>query len=267
MQRYKSIIIIVVVLLMMTGCSTAKTALAMMQSTDDFILHSKGNNNFIFKETKISSLANEVEKYLKESIDVVQRAQYKKFIKPINVYAVSTLDSFEKYCGYRLVLGCVVNEKVFLSPRILTQPTGILPRLLTHELSHLHIDQQLNAFEWGNIPTWFREGLAVYVSTKIKSGTKLDLKDAEIKIKEGNSFYPNEVGSIIFPKSHVRFGLSRSTFYRQAASFIIFISKSNKVGFEKLLLSIQEGKEFSVAFKNNIGVTIDSKWSSFVEQL
>jgi len=254
-------------LLMMTGCSTMKTTFAMMQSTDNFIVHSGGNNSFIFQETEVSSLANEAEKYLEESIDVVERTQYKKFIKPINVYAVSTLDDVEKYCGYRLVLGCVVNEKVFLSPRVLTQPAGTLPRLLTHELSHLHIDQQLNMFEWGNIPTWFREGLAVYVSEKIKSGTKLDLKDAKIKIKEGNTFYPNEDGSIIFPKSHLSFGISRSIFYRQAASFIMFISKSNKAGFEKLLLSIQEGKEFSVSFKNNIGVTIDSKWNSFVKQI
>ena len=243
-----------------------KTAVAMMQSTDDFTLHSKGNG-FIFQETGISSLANETEKYLDESIDIVERAQYKKFIKPINVYVISKLEDVEKYCGYRLVLGCVVNEKVFLSPRILTQPTGTLPRLLTHELSHLHIDQQLNMFEWGNIPTWFREGLAVYVSTKIESGTKLDLKESETRIKEGNSFYPNEEGSIIFPTSHVSFGLSRSTFYRQAASFVTFIHQSNKVGFEKLLLSIQEGKEFSVSFQNDIGVTIDLKWSSFVEQI
>lgn len=251
---------------MMTGCSTVKTAFAMMQATDGFMIHSEGNG-LIFQETEDSSLANEAEKYLEESIDVVERVQYKKFAKPVNIYAVSTLDNVEKYCGYRFVLGCVVNEKVFLSPRILTQPTGTLPRLLTHELSHLHIDQQLDMLEWGNIPTWFREGLAVYVSAKMESAIKLDLREAEIEIKKGNSFYPNEDGSIIFPKSHTSFGLSRSIFYRQAASFITFISKSNKAGFKRLLLSIQDGKEFSASFKNDIGVTIDSKWSSFVEQI
>ncbi len=258
--------IIIIMLFMMSGCSTMKTVSAMMQSTDDFMLHSKGNG-FIFQETKHLSLANEAEKYLEKSLDVVEKAQYRKFTKPINIYAVSSLDSLEKYCGYRFVLGCVVNEKVFLSPRILTQPTGTLPRILTHELSHLHIIQQLSMFELVSIPTWFREGLAVYVSTKIESDAKLDFKEAEIKIKEGNSFYPNKKGSIIFPKSHVSFGLSRSIFYRQVASFVKFIHLNNKAGFEKLLLSIQEGKEFSVAFQSDIGTTIDLKWSSFVKQI
>ncbi len=250
----------------MSGCSAIKTAVAMMQSTDNFSLHSEGNG-FIFQEIEFSSLANEAKKYLDESIAVVEREQYKKFVKPIKVYAASTLDDVKKYCGYRLVLGCVINEKVFLSPRILTQPTGTLSRLLTHELSHLHIDQQLSMFEWGSIPTWFREGLAVYVSTKMEGEAKLDFKEAQTKIKGGNSFYPNKEGSILFPTSHVNFGLSRSIFYRQSASFIKFLHSSNKAGFEKLLLSIQEGKEFSKSFQTYLGTTVDLKWSDFIEQI
>ncbi len=58
----------------------------MMQSTDDFTIHSEGRG-FIFQEIELSSLANETEKHLEESIGVVEKAQYKKFVKPINVYA------------------------------------------------------------------------------------------------------------------------------------------------------------------------------------
>lgn len=265
MHCYKSITILLI-LLTVSGCAPIKTAVAMMQSTDRFTLHSEGRG-LIYREIEFSPLAEKADKYLDKSIDTVEAGQYGIFVKPVKVYAVSTLDNMENYCGYRLVLGCVINEKVFLSPRILTQPNGTLARLLTHELSHLHIDQQLSMLEWATVPTWFREGLAVYVSTKIEGAAKLDFNEAKAKIRKRESFYPNESGSLLFPKSHTSFGLSRSIFYRQAAFFVKFLQSKNKKDFKKLLRSIQKGNEFSASFKNSFGVPIDSKWNEFIGQI
>jgi hypothetical protein len=257
---------IILILLAISGCSSVKTVIAMMQTTDNFTPYGDGNS-LIFQEIEPSPLAKETEKYLAEAIDTVEGQQNRKFGKPVKVYIVSTVANMKSYCGYRLVLGCVINEKVFLSPRVLTQPKGTLPRILTHELSHLHIDQQLGLIEWANVPTWFREGLAVYVSTMNASSAELDFKEAATEMIDGKSFYPNEYGSIVFPKSHVSFGLSRSIFYRQAGSFVRFLHISDEIAFKNLLLSVQDKEDFSSSFQKYYGVSMEFKWREFVEQI
>ena len=253
------------ILLVISGCSTVRTAIAMMQTTDNFTLYSE-RNGLLFQEVDPSPLAMGAEKYLSEAIAVVEMEQYRKFAKPIKIYAVSTLHNLRKYCGYKDVLGCVVNEKLFLSPRILTQPEGTLPRLLTHELSHLHIAQQLSLLQRANVPTWFREGLAVYVSTRNDASAKLDFKEAKTKISQGKAFYPNEEGSLFFQKDNASFHLSRRLFYREAASFVQFLHDADSTGFRDLLLSIQDKQAFSSSFQKCYGVTVDAKWKEFVEQ-
>lgn len=260
-KLYKTLAVIFL-LFITTGCSTVKTAIAMMQSTDDFMLYSD-KNGYIFQETNSSFLAKDSENYLEKAIDLVEQMQYEKFIKPVEIYTLSTLKSVEKYCGFRLILGCVVNEKIFLSPRILTQPSGTLPRLLSHELSHLQLIQQLSMMELADIPTWFREGLAVFVSTNMKNVASINFDEA----KDKKLFYPNKKGSIFLPKDNASFGLSRSIFYKQAGSFVQFLHDSDETSFKKLLLSIQKKRGFSKSFKESYSVSVDFKWSEFVESI
>ena len=242
-----------------------RTAIAMMQSTDGFALYDNGSG-LVYQETSPSPLAEQAKTYLSDAIKVVEKEQYRKFRNPVEIYATSTLDSLEKHCGWRRVLGCVVNNKVFLSPRILTQPKGTLLRLLTHELAHLHFSQQLGLFDQANIPVWFREGLAVYVGNK-GARAKLESDKAMSAFKAGKSFYPNEQGSLVFPKYHTSFGLSRSVFYQQAASFVQFLSDNNKTGFQNLLLAVQDGDGFSQSFKRHYGVSLASKWKEFIASM
>ena len=264
-SKVRKIITILMTFSALYGCTAIKTAIAMTQSTDGFILHSD-KNGLIYKEIEYSPLAEEAEKYLQTAINTVEKMQYRKFIKPVAIYVVSNLDNFESYCSQRMVLGCCLEAKVYLSPRILTQPNGTLPRLLTHELSHLHFDQQLSVFEWSGVPVWFREGLAVYVSTKT-NGAEMDFDEARKQIKEGKSFYPNEKESLFFAKSNASFGISRSIFYRQAGSFVQFLHDNNEMQFESFLLAIQEKENFSASFKKYYGVSISAKWAEFVEKL
>lgn len=264
MSKLKTIFI-VFLFFVLSGCSALKTALAMMQTTDDFSPYGESNSR-VFQETEPSPLAAGIESVLTQAIDVVEKEQYKKFPKPVKIYAISTLSNVKKYCGYRKVLGCVINDKVFMSPRLLNQPEGTLPRTLTHELSHLHFAQQLSLMEQVTVPTWFREGLAVYVSTKNDASAKIDLEEAKVNIQQGTSFYPNEQGSLLFQKDHISFQLSRRMFYREAASFVQFLHDADNKAFRNLLLSVQDKQPFSSSFAKCYGVTIDTKWNEFVAQ-
>lgn len=243
---------------------SGKTALAMMQSTDNFTL-SHNDIGFIYQDSNDSKLATEINKHLTNAIAVVEKKQFKKFTKPVKIYAVSNLDDFESYCGFRRVLGCVINEKIFMSPRLLAQPKGILPRLLTHELSHLHISQQICLLEEARIPTWFREGLAVYVANEAENTFKVNYQKAKEEIQKNNIFYPNKNGHLIFQKTHQSFGLTRKIFYRQSALFVKFLHEKDKGAFKNLLLSIQDKKPFSISFKKYYGYSIDLIWNQFID--
>jgi hypothetical protein len=256
---------ITITLIVLSGCSTLRTAVAMMQSTDHFALLSD-KNALVYQENTPSPLAADAEKYLTKAMDVVEKEHYRKFVKPVRIYAISKLRDVKRYCGYKNVLGCVVNEKIFLSPRILTQPAGMLPRLLTHELSHLQITQQLSLIAIADLPTWFKEGLAVYVSTKNEASAGLDFSEAKALIQEGKSFHPNKTESLLFPKNNKSFHLSRRMFYRQAASFVRFLHDTDATAFKNLLLGIQDAQPFSSSFEKYYGATIDAECKAFVNQ-
>lgn len=59
--------------------------------------------------------------------------------------------------------GKYVFLKLLLSPVLMDEPHNI-QLYLAHELSHLHLCQQLGLLKMRNLPTWFKEGLATFVS-------------------------------------------------------------------------------------------------------
>ena len=102
---------------------------------------------------------------LPEAIATIERAQFRPFARPVAIQVCATTASFERFgFGVSGAGGFVLNGRLFLSPK--TQNTAErLPRLLAHELSHLHFDQRLGMIRHQRaLPGWFREGLAVHVS-------------------------------------------------------------------------------------------------------
>jgi len=60
--------------------------------------------------------------------------------------------------------GVTFFGRVNLSPELFWPERQRLPAILTHELSHAHIQWWIGVNAYIQLPKWFKEGLAVMVS-------------------------------------------------------------------------------------------------------
>ena len=139
--------------------------------------------------------------------------------------------------------------------------------ILTHELSHLHLQQQLGVYHYdANMPAWFQEGLAVLVSGGGGAETVSGV-EAGTAILEGRHFTPEAKGSFFFHKSAKSYGLEPHMFYRQASLFVKYLRDMSEIRFGVFLLAIEDGMDFDKSFRAVYGMSIDEVWKGFVIDL
>lgn len=241
----------------LSGCTAAGAVIAMNRSTDHFIQIE--NDERVLYEKGADLLAQKVLEKLDTSIQIVEDKQYSKFKKPVRVYVLNSIDRFSKYCVSKRPRGCVLNERLFISPKA----KDTFSEILTHELSHLHMEQQLGMWNWhSETPPWFQEGLAVYVSDGA-GAEKIKYSETIESIAKGKSFLPNDTGSLLFPKTASDFGLEHQMFYSQSGIFVEYLHESGKLKFKELLLSLANGSGFSETVNRVYGKSLKEIWKEF----
>jgi hypothetical protein len=185
------------------------------------------------------------------------------------IYVCNTPQSFARFSGQKdTVRGGVHPTKgLFLNPILLDRPDTIAP-VLTHELSHLHLNQrqQMNFVDY---PTWFNEGLATYVADGSGAEAISEI-EAKQQIISGKSFPSYSSGS--------RFSLDQTgalsalpnashMFYRQSMMFIIFLKQRDEKRFKQFLLDLQDGEIFSTAFSRAFDGSVESLQNQFIAAL
>lgn len=238
---------------------------AFFRSTDHFI--ELESDKRIFYETEALDIALQVARNLGKSIKIIEEKQYGPFNKPVFIYVCGTKENFAAFTGLnQKIKAAVFNGKIFLSASLREQPERI-STLTTHELSHLHLIQKIGTSKYvRNIPSWFAEGLAVFVSNGA-GAEKVSEKDAAHAIWDDACFYPDSTGSFLFPKTASSYNLKPHMFYRQSAMFVQFIKESDPEKFKELLQSIQNEVKFNYAFQASYGKDIDAYWTVFKENL
>lgn len=247
-----------------SSCGVVNGGLAYFQSLDHFVEYVPDTG--VFVEEGAQALAQQVVALLPEAVVRIARQQYRPFSKQINIYVCATSESFSKYSGASaMARGAVFNEKLFISPK--ARETKTTKGIIEHELSHLHFQQQVgNSRYASNVPPWFQEGLAVYVSDGA-GAERVSIEQAQESIVSGRSFEPNETGSILFPKTAFSFGLKPHMFYRQSALFIRFLKEENEPMFKKLITLLQQDNDFAKAFERAYYKPLTRLWLEFVDTL
>ncbi len=254
------IIILIFVVIFTTSCTATKAVIAMNKSTNQFIALEQDKR--VLYEKGAKKYAETVANELDTAVQTVEQKQYKKFTKPVTIYICNSIESFTNYCVHSQASGCVLNERLFLSPKNFQANR----QALTHELSHLHIEQQLGMFAWhSGYPAWFQEGLATYVSNG-EGANRVSSDEARKAIAKGKTFTPNMSGSLIFRKAAHSFGLKPNMFYRQAAMFIEYLHSIDRMKFKTLLLSVEAGENFEKSFSSAYGATLNEIWKKFIQQ-
>lgn len=230
----------------------------MQRSTDHFIVHD--NDSRLLYEKNGKSLADLLLPFVSESILTVESIHQREFALPVKIYICGTEESFYKYYGAKTVAG--VSNKLIISPRLLKEIDHI-ENYLTHELSHLHLYQQLGLLNFRKLPFWFKEGLATFVSGGGGAEKVTEAESIE-SIKNGKHFVPHFRASLFSQKSAFNWGLSHHMMYRQNMMFISFLKSKNEKSFNNFLLSIQNNEYFKDAFEKSFDESPDDLWKSFL---
>ena len=254
----------IILILSITSTSCGQIG-AYFRSTDHFI--QLESDQRVLYETHALDIALQVARNLDNSIKKIEKEQYCPFSKPIAIYVCETKENFAKFTGVsQKIKAAVFNGKIFLSASLREQPERI-PTLITHELSHLNLIQQIGTAKYvHNIPSWFVEGLAVFVSNG-GGAENVNETDAAHAILVGACFHPDSTGSFLFPKTASSYHLKPHMFYRQAAMFVQFLKKYDSEKFKGLLQAFQNGASFDHAFQASYGKNIDAYWTIFKENL
>ena len=248
---------------LLPGCSTIRSSTAMMRSTDHFVAHNKDTR--VLYELGAEIFADSIVAILPQSIQQIENRQYRHFVEPVKVYVCASKKSFYKLYGARVKAS--VSNKLLLSPRLINEPQNI-QLYLAHELSHLHLYQQLGLLKMRKLPAWFKEGLATYVSDG--GGAQTVSENEAIKsIVNGKHFIPVNGGffGCFNQKSSADNVLSHHMRYRQYMIFVSFIKNTDEEKFKSFLLGIQDGVNFSESIQKSYDTTLDQLWQDFIKNI
>ena len=204
---------------------------------------------------------------LPQAIATVEKVHGEKFSKPVVVYVCASLKTYQAFTSLATSGGAVLNQRLFLSPKA-GNTHERLPRVLTHELSHLHFSQRLGDLAWNlRIPSWFQEGLAVFVSNGGGAET-VTPEDAALAILQQRHFRPRSSGNVFRRLTgKASDDLPPHLFYRQSGMFVAYLSYHDPKAFRALLETLLDGSDFAGAFRSSYRQEIHALWNGFILQL
>jgi hypothetical protein len=190
----------------------------------------------------------------------------------VGVYATPEAFVAANIVGSMQPVGASPFGRVVLSPGLGSQQRRRLPAILTHELSHAHIQGWISAYAYIRLPNWFKEGLAVMVSGG--GGAEFVAEaEASAAIERGQHIAINDTGSV-FNLSDIRFEGepppgTRShqivTAYRQAGMFVAWLHDSDTAGFARMMDAILDGRSFVHAVDAGYHRDVNSLWQRFAQ--
>lgn len=252
------------VLLIATASLAAGALAPFLRSTKNFVPFA--GDPRVRYEPGAETAAAVVARALPVAIATIEQGQFRPFRKPVVVHVCASTASFDRY-GYGVTGngGFVFNGRLFISPK--PQNTADrLPRLLTHELSHLHLEQHLGVIRFaGDLPSWFKEGLAVHLSgSGDETVPETEGRDA---VARGQLFPPVAAGSLFFWRTENREGLKPHLFYRESAMFVAYLERRDPAAFEKLLRGIASRQHFGPALFSAYGQDAAELQAAFTAEI
>ncbi|MGO8970177.1 MAG: hypothetical protein ACLQDQ_11485 [Myxococcaceae bacterium] len=214
-------------------------------------------------EPGAETMAKQVAEALPSAIRTVEQRQFRPFQPAPTVFVCASVASYAAYGGNATSGGEVILGRLFLSPKPQNDAQRI-PRLLTHELSHLHLGQHRSALR--RLPMWFEEGLATDVSGG-GGAEQVSAEQARLALLSGKALVPEARGGLFYRSTPSSSGISAHLFYREGAMFLEHLERKDSARFRTLLLGVEEGGALEEAFRRAYGEELSEAWSGFLAEL
>jgi hypothetical protein len=235
-------------------------------------LPSLPENSQIHFEPGAEDYAHDVAALLPTALARVEAAQGRPFAHPVTlgVYATPKAYAAANGQGSTQFVGVTAFGRVYLSPALNWPQHRRLRAILTHELSHAHIQGWISANSFFHLPPWFKEGLAVMVSEG--GGAEfVSEEEARAAIDRGESIAIDDAGSLsTFEIRYERAPQGTPSHltvmaYRQAGMFVTYLHDSDRPGFARMMNAILDGRSFAEAVAAGYQQDVHSLWQKFAQ--
>jgi hypothetical protein len=235
-------------------------------------LPSLAENSQVHFEPGAEDYAHDVSALLPAAIARIEAVHGRPFAHAVTVGVYATLQAYAaaNVLGSRPTVGVTSFGRVNLSPALGGQQHRRLPAILTHELSHAHIQGWISMADI-RLPNWFKEGLAVMVSG---GGGAEFVSEAEARaaIERGECIAIDDTQSLSTLMLGVRYeraplGATPShqivMAYRQAGMFVSYLHDSDAPGFARMMNAILDGRPFVEAVDDGYHQDVYALWQKF----
>jgi hypothetical protein len=229
-------------------------------------------NDQIHFEPGAEDYAREISVLLPAAIAQVEAAQERPFARPVTIGAYATPETYAAANpnGNPGSVGSTAFGGMVLSPVLHGSQHDRLPAVLTHELSHAHLESHLGAYAFVRLPNWFKEGLAVMVS-KGGGAEFVSPREAWRAIQNGEHIDIEDRGSFLnltgIRFDHAPAGIRPShrtvMAYRQAGMFVTFLHDSDTAGFDRMMNAVLNGRPFGEAVATGYRTNVVTLWQKF----
>ena len=231
-------------------------------------------NSQVHYQPGAEDFARDVAALYPEAIARVEAVHGQRFAHPVTVGAYATAEAYAAAngAGSDIPVGVTFAGRVNLSPKLFWPQHRRLRALLTHELSHAHIQGWIGEYKYVYLPTWFKEGLAVMASEG--GGAELVSEDeARAAIQRGERLVINDAVSL--PNSiDVRLEKAPANTppwypvvlaYREAGMFLSYLRESDRPAFDRTMNAILDGRPFVEAVTVGYHDDVRSLWEAFIK--
>ena len=232
------------------------------------------DNPLVHYEPGAEDYAHEVADLLPAAIARIEAAHGRPFAHPVTIGVYATPEAFAaaNCTGSNGPVGTSCWGRVVLSPKLHWPQRRRLPLILTHELSHAHIQGWMGAGAYVHLPNWFKEGLAEMVSGG--GGSELvSEKQAWDAIQRGEHIDIDEAGSLL-NLSDIRYEKAPEKqdpswypivmAYRQSMMFVSYLHESDGPAFDRMMKAVLDGSSFADAVRGGYHDDVRSLWQKFV---
>ncbi len=217
-------------------------------------------------EAGAQAQAEQVAALLPAAIRQVESAHGRAFVAPVTVHVCSSERCFRDHVTRTQVSAATVPvNRVILGPRLFGPERHRLAAVLTHELSHQHLGQQIGHYTPA-VPVWFHEGLATLAANGGGADYATD-EEAIAALRAGRVFDPAARDSATQRHQAEHFQLSPFVFYRQAMLFLRQLREASQAAFMAFLGAVQDGEDFAAAFASAYNIDLAEAGARFVQRL
>jgi hypothetical protein len=230
-------------------------------------------NSQVHYQPGAEDFARDVAAVLPDAIARVEAVHGRPFAHPVivGVYATPEAYATANGLGSTVPVGVTAFGEVNLSPKLFRPQHQRLRTILTHELSHAHIQGWIGGYEYLYLPKWFKEGLAVMVSGG--GGAELVSEDeARAAIQRGEKIVINDAES---PRNLTDLRVEKETenrpswysvvlAYREAGMFVNFLRESDRPAFDRMINAILDDHPFAEAVTSGYHDNVRSLWEKFI---